>query len=182
MKRIAILSSSIRNGRLSHRVALYLERYLNRNGIATAELLDLKRYDFPLFDERLAFQTNPPARLLEFTERLFLADGIVIVSPVYNADFPASLKNVIDLYFKEWIRKPVAVVSVTSGKVPGIATVQKLQTLLLKLEARVVTGLCTIVSVEEYFDERGSARFADRTDPLIKPAIDELLRITECPA
>ena len=50
MKRIAILSSSVRTGRLSHRVALYLQHYLTANELAETEILDLKAYDFPLFE------------------------------------------------------------------------------------------------------------------------------------
>lgn len=180
MKRIAILSSSVRSGRLSHRVALYLERYLERSGLAAAEVLDLKRYDFPLFDERFAFQTHPSRRLFDFTRRLFSADGIIVVTPVYNADFPASLKNAIDLYYEEWVGKPVAVVSVTSGQVPGIATVQKLQTLLLKLEARVVPGLCTVISVGENFDEQGVPRSAEQMDALVRPMVEGLLQAADC--
>ena len=179
MKRIAILSSSVRVGRLSHRVALYLDRYFERTGLAAREVLDLKHYDFPLFDERFAFQTNPSERLFDFTRRLFSADGIVIVSPVYNADFPASLKNAIDLYAEEWVGKPVAVVSVTSGQVPGIATVQKLQTLLLALGARVVPGFCTIISAGENFDEQGAARVPERMDALVEPTIGMLLETIE---
>ena len=180
MKRISILSSSVRAGRLSHRVALYLDRYFERTGLAAREVLDLRHYDFPLFDERFAFQANPSERLFDFTRRLFSADGIVIVSPVYNADFPASLKNVIDLYAEEWVGKPVAIVSVTSGQVPGIATVQKLQTLLMKLEARVVPGLCTIISVGENFDKQGIARSPEQMDALVEPTIGALLDTIGC--
>lgn len=125
MKRIAILSASVRTGRLSHRVALYLENYFRQNALADTELLDLKAYDFPLFHERLAMQERPSDMLIDFTNRFNDADGLIIVSPVYNASYPAALKNVIDLYYKEWKHKPVGIVSVTSGKVPGIATVQQ---------------------------------------------------------
>lgn len=102
MKRIAILSSSVRTGRLSHRVALYLQHYLTANELAETEILDLKAYDFPLFEERFAFLPNPSGKVIDFTERLVAADALIIVTPVYNASFPAALKNVIDLYLQEW--------------------------------------------------------------------------------
>ena len=60
MKRIAILSASVRTGRLSHRVALYLKNYFRQNALADTELLDLKAYDFPLFHERLAMPGTFP--------------------------------------------------------------------------------------------------------------------------
>lgn len=178
MKRIAILSSSVRTGRLSHRVALYLQHYLTANELAETEILDLKAYDFPLFEERFAFLPNPSGKVIDFTERLVAADALIIVTPVYNASFPAALKNVIDLYLQEWRRQPVAVVSVTSGKVPGIATVQQLQALLLKLGALVVPMLCTVISAEETFDEKGTAASPAATEKLLRPMIDELLWLT----
>ena len=106
------------------------------------------------------------------------ADALIIVTPVYNASFPAALKNVIDLYLQEWRRQPVAVVSVTSGKVPGIATVQQLQALLLKLGALVVPMLCTVISAGETFDEKGTAASPAATEKLLRPMIDELLWLT----
>ena len=168
MKRIAILSSSVRTGRLSHRVALYLQHYLTANELAETEILDLKAYDFP----------NPSGKVIDFTERFVAADALIIVTPVYNASFPAALKNVIDLYLQEWRRQPVAVVSVTSGKVPGIATVQQLQALLLKLGALVVPMLCTVISAGETFDEKGTAASPAATEKLLRPMIDELLWLT----
>ena len=59
MRTIAIISSSVRRGRNSHRVALYLKNYIEENNLAIAEILDLKEYDFPLFDERLKLQNDP---------------------------------------------------------------------------------------------------------------------------
>ena len=174
MKRIAILSSSVRTGRLSHRVALYLQHYLTANELAETEILDLKAYDFPLFEERFAFLPNPSGKVIDFTERLVAADALIIVTPVYNASFSAALKNVIDLYLQEWRRQPVAVVSVTSGKV----TVQQLQALLLKLGALVVPMLCTVISAGETFDEKGTAASPAATEKLLRPMIDELLWLT----
>ena len=45
MKEIAIISASVRMGRLSHRVALYFKRYLECNNLANAEILDLNEYN-----------------------------------------------------------------------------------------------------------------------------------------
>ena len=42
MPHIAILSSSVRTGRNSHRVTLYFKHYLESNNLATVEILDLK--------------------------------------------------------------------------------------------------------------------------------------------
>lgn len=172
--RIAVLSSSVREGRLSHRVALWVKDRLSAEEGITAELLDLKAYAFPLFDERFAFQKHPSAELLDFTERFVRADGVLIVSPVYNAGFPAALKNAIDLYYEQWQGKPAAVVSVTSGQVPGIATVQALQTLLLKLGAWVVPAGGTVIDVGRTFSETGAATDEALAEKLLQPTLRQL--------
>jgi len=56
MTHIAIISSSVRTGRKSHRVALYFKNYLETHGLASAGILDLNEYKFPLFEERLHLQ------------------------------------------------------------------------------------------------------------------------------
>ena len=177
-KHIAILSSSVRTGRLSHRVALFLEKYLDEYGVSS-KVLDLKKYDFPLFDERFVFQQNPSAALVDFTERFNRADGLIVVSPVYNASFPAALKNVIDLYYKEWQDKCVGVISVTSGTVPGIATVQAVQTLLTKLGALVAPVMCTVVDTARMFGENGESGDLEQTDALFRPLTEKLLWLVD---
>ncbi len=174
MKTVAILSSSVREGRLSHRVALYLQNYLESQALAQVEMLDLKAYNFPLFDERFAMQKQPSEALIEFTQRFKQADAIIIVSPVYNASFPAALKNVIDLYYKEWHHKVTGVVTVTYGGVPPIATAQQLQALLLKLDALVVPTFCTMIRTESNFSPEGRAAEPKEMEALAKPMLDEL--------
>lgn len=156
MKHIAIISASVREGRLSHRVALFVQKYITDNKLATAEILDLKAYNFPLFTERLMFQENPSEGVLDFADRFNKADGVIIVSPVYNAGFSAALKNVIDLLVKEWRDKVVAVASVTSGDNAGIATVLQIQSLLIKLGALVVPTSYTAIQAETGYDEQGN--------------------------
>ncbi|MDQ3291950.1 MAG: NAD(P)H-dependent oxidoreductase, partial [Bacteroidota bacterium] len=117
---IAILSTSVRTGRNSHRVGLYFKHYIEGNNIATADLIDLQDYKFPIFEERLRFMTNPAPQILEFATRMKKADGVIVITPEYNGGFPASLKNVIDLLSEEWKRKPTGIVTVSTGPFGGV--------------------------------------------------------------
>src|SRR5688500_12690742 len=112
MPHLAIVSASVRTGRVSHRVTLYLKNYLEVKGLATAEILDLNTYKFPVFEERLKYQPSPSPDVLDFASRVKKAEGIIIVTPEYNGGYPASLKNVIDLLYEEWHRKPIAISTV----------------------------------------------------------------------
>ena len=84
MKHISIISSSVRIGRKSHSVALYFQKYLLENNLATAEIIDLKKLNFPIFTERLCFQENPAQNVLDFASKIKSSDGIIIVTPEYN--------------------------------------------------------------------------------------------------
>lgn len=155
MRTIAIISSSVRRGRNSHRVALFFKRYLEENKLAVAEILDLKEYNFPLFDERLRHQQDPAPEVLQFAEKIRSADGVIIVTPEYNGGYPASLKNVIDLLTDDWRRKPVAISTVSDGMFGGTQVLTSLQFALWKIRAWTVPAMYPVPSVNKTFDELG---------------------------
>jgi NAD(P)H-dependent FMN reductase len=156
MFNIVIISGSVREGRKSHHVALYFEKYIKENKLANIEVLDLKEYDFPIFEERLMYQKDPLKKAKSFGAKVANADAVIIVSPEYNGSFPAALKNATDLLVKEWYRKPVGFVSVSGGGFAGITTLVALQASLLKLKI-IPTGTFPVPKVEENFDENGNA-------------------------
>lgn len=179
MSQIAIISSSVRTGRQSSRVALYFKDYLEKNQLAKAEILDLNQYNFPLFDERLRLQKSPDAKTLEFAEKIKSADGVIIVTPEYNGGYPASLKNVIDLLYDEWRRKPVAISSVSSGGFGASQVLTGLQFVLWKMKAWTVPALFQVPLVHEAFNEQGIPADVESIDKRAKGFIDELLWCVE---
>ena len=119
MPNIAIISASVRTGRNSHRVALFFKQFIADNNLGDATIIDLNEYHFPVFEERLKNLEHPSAAILEFAEKIKTADGIIIVTPEYNGGYPAALKNVIDLLYAEWHRKPLAIATVSEGAFGG---------------------------------------------------------------
>jgi NAD(P)H-dependent FMN reductase len=179
MPHIAIISSSVRTGRNSDRVALYFKNYFETTKTATVEILDLEKYNFPLFNERLRYQKNPSAETLDFANRIKSADGILIVSPEYNGGYPASLKNAIDLLNDEWYRKPVAIATVSTGPFGGSQVITSLQFSLWKLRAWTVPATFPVPKVEEAFDVSGNATDKAATDKRAAGFVNELLWCTE---
>jgi NAD(P)H-dependent FMN reductase len=175
MPHIAIISSSIRTGRNSHRVALYFKNYLETNQLATVELLDLQQYNFPLFEERLRLQTAPLAKTLDFAGKIKTADGVIIVTPEYNGGYPASLKNVVDLLYDEWHRKPIAISTVSDGSFGGTQVITSLQFSLWKIKAWTVPAMFPVPKVKESFDESGVPVDKAGTDKRAAGFINELL-------
>jgi NAD(P)H-dependent FMN reductase len=175
MAQIAIISSSIRTGRKSDRVALYFQNYLTVNKIATCEIVDLKKYNFPLFEVPLKYQEKPSDDIVEFAEIIKSAEGIIIVTPEYNGGFPASLKNVIDLLYEEWRHKPIGIVTVSAGPFAGTQALVSLQFVLWKMKAWTITEMFSVPFVDTAYDEKGKPNKKAESDKLAAVFIKELM-------
>lgn len=172
---IAIISGSVRTGRKSHRVSLYFSNYIKENNLGTCEILDLQEYNFPIFDERLKFQKNPTAQMLDFAEKIKNADGVILVTPEYNGGYPASVKNVIDLLYDEWHRKPIAISTVSAGDFAGTQVITSLQFSLWKIRAHVVTAMFPVPKIQDNYDENGVSKDKAGADKRAAGFVNELL-------
>lgn len=179
MYHLSILSSSIRTGRKSHNVALYFEKFLSDNYPVIVEILDLKEYDFPIFEAPFQYQILPSKSIIQFRDKIIASDGVLIVSPEYNGSFPASLKNVIDLLYEEWHRKPVAFSTVSSGDFGGLQALTHLQFVFWKIRAWTFTANFPVSKVQEKFDDLGVPTNEQETDEYAKIFIDEFVKCIE---
>lgn len=175
MPHIAILSSSIRKERKSHHVALYFKTYLEENNLSTSEILDLKEYNFPIFEGTLKTLIDPAENVLEFADKIKSSDGIIIVTPEYNGGYPASLKNAIDLLYEEWKHKPIAIVTVSSGPFAGSQALVSLQFTLWKMMAWTIPAMFSVPMVDKAYDENGKPMDKSNSDKLAAIFIKELL-------
>ncbi len=175
MSKVVIISASVREGRNSHRVALYFNSYLEENSLAESEILDLKSYNFPLFGERLKYQKRPLASASGFAEKVRNADGVIIITPEYNGGYPASLKNAIDLLTDEWKKKPVAICTVSDGSFGGTQVLTSLQFTLWKMKVWTVNAMFPVPRVSESFDENGVAADKEASDKRAAVFVGELL-------
>lgn len=169
--RITILSASTRINRLSHRVALGLEKIINEKGIHTAQVLDLAAYQFPIMEETLQKLSNPPAGLSEFAQYLREADAHIFVSPEYNGSYTAALKNAVD-YLKEneFSRKVIGVASVSTGGHGGMRAALAMQQLALGVSGYVIPQMLLTGSVAQRFDEVGNM-----TDPTFEKSLNSFM-------
>ncbi len=175
MGNICIISSSIRKDRLSHRVALYLSKLLKDKFQIETEILDLQKYKFPLFEERLRYLGSPSPETLDFADRITKADGLILVVPEYNGGYPASIKNVIDLLTDEWRKKPVAFAVVSNGQFGGSQVIFSLQFALWKIMAITVSPALRISDIQTTLDEDGVPADKALMDKRASSTIKELL-------
>lgn len=128
MTKIAVIIGSTRKGRQTDRLAKWVANDLKSKKVLV-EILDLKDYPMPLFDEMLPPRYNPERKTDKETKKWLDAvskyDGFVIVTPEYNRAVPAVLKNAIDVLGYEMEDKPIALVAHgSSGGAQSIANLR----------------------------------------------------------
>lgn len=168
---IAILSASTRINRMSHRVALGLEKAIQARTGHSVEVLDLAAYQFPIMEEILQKLSNPPDGLRDFADRVASADAHIFVSPEYNGSYTAALKNAVD-YLKEseFSKKVIGVASVSTGGHGGMRAALAMQQLALGVSGFVIPQMLLVGSVGQRFDEIGNL-----TDPLFEKSLNAFL-------
>ena len=114
--KLGIIIGSTRQNRSSARLATWIH-HVAQEAAADDEwqLIDLKDYDLPQFDEPLPPMAGQRPTLSEGTVRYLEAmtacDGFLIVTPEYNHGMPSALKNAIGLLDYQLMKKPVAIAS-----------------------------------------------------------------------
>ena len=179
MPHIEIISASVRKGRNSHRTALYFKNFIETAGLASVGILDLMEYNFPVFEERLRLIDHPTEGMLDFAGKVKSADGIIVVTPEYNGGYPASLKNVVDLLYDEWHRKPIAISTNSAGPFGGSQVITSIQFSLWKIGAWTVPAMFPVAKVQETFDENGTPSDQAATDKRASAFVKELLWCVE---
>lgn len=153
--KLSILSGSIRNGRMSHRVALALSEAFTNQGFEVT-VIDVKALQLPLMEEVLAKQSNPSEALAVAKQQLDGADAMIFVSPEYNGSFSPALKNLLDHFPKStYERKPIGVAAVSTGALGGIRAALQLQQLILALFAYPTFRMLTVPNVGDNLSETG---------------------------
>jgi NAD(P)H-dependent FMN reductase len=137
MTTISVIVGSTRQGRFSEKPAQWIFQHLRKRGSVDAQLLDLRDFPMPFFDQpltpampgRAAYENEVVKR---WTAAIAASDGFVFVTPEYNYGPAAVLKNALDWVYPEWNRKAAAFVSY--GSVSGARSVQQLREVLIELQ------------------------------------------------
>lgn len=175
--KIAILIGSSRVGRQSHKIAFYLEKQIRQRGLYV-DLIDLGKRTSIVPAE----VSNPYPGLWEevqdLSERVQNADSLIFVTPEYHGSFSGVLKNTLDNLGREFYRKPIGVVTVSSGKMGGLAAVAQLQHVILSIGAFALPTKLLVPDVNTAFDEHFNL-VQERTSKSALKFIDEYLWLAE---
>lgn len=135
--KLQVIIGSVRQGRVSDKVARWTKLEAEKLEGTEVEMIDLKDYGLPMFDEPVSPQYNPDrqpvAEARRFLDKLAEADAYAIVTPEYNRSFSSALKNALDYIDFQFAKKPVAIVS--HGSTGGAQAVSHLRGVLAGLKS-----------------------------------------------
>lgn len=148
---IKVIAGSTREGRFSDQAANWITAELNKAGV-TAEMLDLRDYEMPFFNEAVSplYKSEPYRNeaVARFTKKIAAGDAFVLATPEYNHGTSGVLKNALDWVYQEWNNKPVAFVSYGSGG--GARAVEQLRQVAIELQMAPIRNAVHIPG-EQYF-------------------------------
>ncbi len=153
---IALILGSVREGRKTDRVALYLKELLERQEGVSVTLLDLAEFRLPVFSSRWAKESDPDPAIVAFAKELSQADSMVLISPEYHGSYTGVLKNALDHYWGEFKRKPIGVVTTGSGRFGGVNASSEMQQLILSLGGFPMPTKLLVPFVQDAFSEAGA--------------------------
>jgi len=134
--KIGIIISTTRDARLGDKVANWvLEAAQKRGSKHQYEIVDLRDYDLPFFNEMASNAWVPTQNEAgkRWQAKLAGLDGFIFVTAEYNRGVAAPLKNAIDFAYNEWNRKPAAYVGY--GSVGGARAIEQLR--LMNIETQM---------------------------------------------
>ena len=132
--RIGIVIGSTRPSRFGEKPAAWIHGIASKRTDLDFELIDLRDYRLPLFNEPISPAWGPlkNEEALRWQAKLASLDGFILVTPEYNHGTSAVLKNALDYAYKEFVRKPVAFVGY--GGVGGARAVEQLRLVAAELQ------------------------------------------------
>ena len=132
--KIAVIVSSTRPTRFADIPTKWIVEQAKSHGELDVEVVDLRDYPMPLFDEvasnAWAPTQNPVA--VKWQKKLAEFDGYIFVVAEYNRSITGALKNALDQAYVEWSRKPFG--AVAYGSMGGTSALAHLRMIGVELQ------------------------------------------------
>jgi NAD(P)H-dependent FMN reductase len=132
--RIAVIVGSTRPTRFADKPAQWIFKQAQARGDIEVELVDLRHFKLPFFDEKATNMwmpsENPEA--VRWQQTIARFDGFIFVVAEYNHSVTAALKNALDEAYKEWVRKPFTAIGY--GAVGAARAIEHLRLIAIELQ------------------------------------------------
>jgi NAD(P)H-dependent FMN reductase len=178
--RIAVIVGSTRPTRYADAPAQWILKQAQARGDLDAELVDLRDYPLPYFDEIASNRWMPSrnAEAVRWQETVGRFDGYIFVVAEYNHSITGVLKNALDQAYKEWNHK--AFTAIGYGGVGGARAVEHLRDIAIELQmvsthTAVHLGGGDFMAVHPAFGNKPIEAVEANLLPAAKAALDDLV-------
>jgi NAD(P)H-dependent FMN reductase len=132
--KIAVIISSTRPTRFGELPAKWIAEKINERPELQAEIVDLRDFNLPFFDEMASNAWMPSANdnAVKWQNKISEFDGYVFVTAEYNRSITGALKNALDQAYVNWNKKPFGAVGY--GSVGGARAVEHLRNIGVELQ------------------------------------------------
>jgi NAD(P)H-dependent FMN reductase len=177
--RIAVIVGSTRPTRYADAPAQWILKQAQARGDLDVELVDLRDYPLPYFDEIASNRWMPSrnAEAVRWQETVGRFDGYIFVVAEYNHSITGVLKNALDQAYKEWNHK--AFTAIGYGGVGGARAVEHLRDIAIELQmvsthTAVHLGGGDFMAVHPAFGNKPIEAVEANLLPAAKAALDDL--------
>src|SRR6266850_1291138 len=163
-----VILGTTRKGRMSAHAARFIVEQIQKRPCVSTDLIDLSDLPMPIDDAGEEIKDST------FSNRMTIADALVIVTPEYNHSFPGLLKHVLDSCLKEYIHKAAGIVGVSAGPYAGARVIENLLPVLRELGLVCIFWDVNFGPAQKAFDASGQLidpSYIRRTDQFL----DELV-------
>ncbi|KAF7793354.1 hypothetical protein EIP86_004466 [Pleurotus ostreatoroseus] len=162
LPRLGLLIGSSRHGGNGAGLAAWLSALLDRRLNAPSAAVEIISVDptqpphpfGPVLDGSKTPRQIPDAAsyaspvIQDWSKFVSSCAGFAIITPEYNAGYPGELKNALDHLNREWVGKPVMLVTYGGGG--GVRCAAQLQSVLQELRMRTVESPVGIILPKQY--------------------------------
>lgn len=179
--KIAVIIGSTRDSRFADIPAAWIKAQAEARGDMQVELVDLRDFDLPLFNEVAsnAWAPSQSEAAQAWQRKIGTFDGYIFVVSEYNRSITGALKNALDQAYVEWARKPFTVMGY--GSMGATSATQHLRTIGVELQM-VPTRNAVHIGGSDFFKVHsgfgGSGNLADiegAIGPSATAALDDLV-------
>ena len=115
----------------------------------------------PLFDEDLEAAEGTPESVAILHGQIIAADAVIIATPEYNKNLSGVLKNALDWVSRArpaaWAKKPVAIMSASTGATGGVRAQYSLRHCMTTFNPRILQAPeIMIANAAAMFDDNGT--------------------------
>ena len=166
---------SVRAKRSGEAVARWLFNAIKDNPYFNVELVDLKDWNLPNFEqENMPVMRQYDELSGKWSAQISKADAYIFVVPEYNHGYPGALKNALDHLYLEWSYKPAAFVGYFDTRSGGIRAIEQLKPVLVELQMVPIENELTISSVWQAFDDKGKLKESERYTKIVNDILKYL--------